>query len=168
MLEHIQEKDATFCHQRRSPCPEAGRQRISCHLTGWYLKQSTEAIIGTSASLMLNDYHFQHRILRCKRCLQKCRLHHARFRRSPDQKTAVLQCHKFYALCDHSKFNVVSSVTFAPFARGNPAYRQLPRKIIRVQRIYGSVNSLHPTKKDCNGNRLRLPPPKKRYSSSCV
>ena len=34
------------------------------------------------------------------------------------KKTALEQCKKVYILCDHSKFHVVSSVTFAPITAG--------------------------------------------------
>ena len=67
---------------------------------------------------MLNDYHFSIGFFGANGVCKNAGYTTPDSEEALIKKTAVLQCHKFYALCDHSKFNVVSSVTFAPFAGG--------------------------------------------------
>ena len=67
---------------------------------------------------MLNDYHFSIGFFGANGVCKNAGYTTPDSEEALIKKTAALQCHKFYALCDHSKFNVVSSVTFAPFARG--------------------------------------------------
>lgn len=118
MLEHIQEKDATFVTNAVAHAQKLAAKGFHVILLGGTLKQSTEAIIGTSASLMLNDYHFSIGFFGANGVCKEAGYTTPDTEEALVKKSAALQCHKFYALCDHSKFNVVSSVTFAPFARG--------------------------------------------------
>ena len=167
MLEHIQEKDATFVTNAVAHAQKLAAKGFHVILLGGTLKQSTEAIIGTSASLMLNDYHFSIGFFGANGVCKEAGYTTPDTEEALIKKSAALQCHKFYALCDHSKFNVVSSVTLLLLLPGESCLPTVARKIIRVQRIYGSVNSLHPTK-GLQREPLTLTSAPKRYSSSCV
>lgn len=85
------------------------------YLIGGELKSSTEAIIGNQAMQTLRNYHFTigffgvNGVTRQSGCT------------TPDanealiKQTAMKQTKKTYVLCDHSKFDQISPVTFAPF-----------------------------------------------------
>lgn len=85
------------------------------YLIGGELKASTEAIVGNQAMQTLKNYHFTigffgvNGITRQSGCT------------TPDanealiKQTAMKQTKKTYVLCDHSKFDQISPVTFAPF-----------------------------------------------------
>lgn len=118
MLDHIQAKDATFVTNAVAHAQKLSARGFHVILLGGTLKQSTEAIVGTSAALMLNDYHFSVGFFGANGICRDAGYTTPDAEEALIKKAAVLQCHKFYALCDHSKFNVVSSVTFAPFSKG--------------------------------------------------
>lgn len=84
-------------------------------LVGGELKASTEAVIGAQAMQMIQNYHFTKGFFGSNGVAikQGCT--------TPDagealvKQTAIGQCRQAYVLCDGSKFDEVSSVTFAPF-----------------------------------------------------
>ena len=84
-------------------------------LVGGELKASTEAVIGAAAMQMIQNYHFTKGFFGSNGVTRKqgCT--------TPDavealvKQTAIGQCRQAYVLCDSSKFDAVSSVTFAPF-----------------------------------------------------
>ena len=87
-------------------------------LVGGTLKSSTEAVVGTMAALTLKDYHFTKGFFGTNGINP-----HAGFTTPDDRealvkKTAVEQCQKAYIVSDNSKFNRVSSVTFAGMSAG--------------------------------------------------
>ncbi len=115
MLEYLVEKNATFVtnavdHARRLAV--AGHRVI---LVGGELRGTTEAVVGARAVLAIQDYHFTigffgtNGISRQYGCS------------TPDggealvKKTALRQCSKKYILADSTKFNDVSSVSFAGY-----------------------------------------------------
>ena len=89
------------------------------YLVGGELKASTEAIIGSYAMETLKNYNFTkgffgtNAITRENGCT------------TPDanealvKKMAMSHCRESYVLCDYSKFNKISSVSFAPFEGTN-------------------------------------------------
>ena len=118
MLDFLEETDVTFvtnavAHAQRLA---AGGRRVI--LTGGTLKPSTEAVIGTSAVLMLKDYHFSVGFFVSNGVSRTAGFTTPDASEALVKKTALEQCKKAYLLCDHSKFNVVSSVTFAPVTAG--------------------------------------------------
>lgn len=82
-------------------------------LVGGTLKHSTEAVIGTTAVLTLKEYHFSVGFFGTNGVSRKAGFTTPDANEALVKKTALEQCKKVYMLCDHSKFHVVSSVTFA-------------------------------------------------------
>ncbi len=87
-------------------------------LIGGTLKSSTEAVVGTSAVLMLKEYHFTKGFFGTNGVSQTAGFTTPDANEALVKKTAFEQCKKAYILCDHSKFHTVSSVTFAPVLGG--------------------------------------------------
>ena len=119
MLDYIQGTDVTFvtnavAHAQRLAA--GGRHVI---LVGGTLKTSTEAVVGTSAVLMLKDYHFTIGFFGANGISRTARFTTPDANEALVKRTALEQCKRAYMLCDHSKFNVVSSVTFAPVESGS-------------------------------------------------
>lgn len=118
MLEFIQGLNVTFVTNAvaHAQCLAAGGMHVI--LVGGTLKTSTEAVVGTSAVLMLKDYHFSVGFFGANGVSRTAGFTTPDANEALVKKTALEQCKKAYLLCDHSKFNTVSSVTFAPVAAG--------------------------------------------------
>lgn len=115
MLEYLTEKDVTFVtnaveHARRLAV--AGYRTL---LVGGELRGTTEAIVGAQAILAIQEYHFTIGFFGTNGISR----HHGCS--TPDdsealvKKTALRQCGKVYIVADSTKFNEVSSVTFAGY-----------------------------------------------------
>ena len=76
-------------------------------------------VVGTSAVLMLKDYHFSVGFFGANGISRTAGYTTPDANEALVKKTALEQCKKAYMLCDHSKFNIVSSVTFAPIGGGS-------------------------------------------------
>ena len=118
MLDFIEEKSATFVTNAVAHAQRLAANGMRVLLIGGELKSSTEAVIGTMAVLLLKNYHFTKGFFGTNGVSKTTGF------TTPDEsealvkKTALEQCSKAYVLCDHSKFNTVSSVTFASFSDG--------------------------------------------------
>lgn len=118
MLDFMESVDVTFVTNAvaHAQCLAAKGMRVI--LLGGTLKTSTEAVVGTSAVLMLKDYHFSVGFFGANGISRAAGFTTPDANEALVKKTALEQCKKAYILCDHSKFNTVSSVTFAPIAAG--------------------------------------------------
>lgn len=118
MLDFIQTADVTFVTNAVAHAQRLASEGIHVILTGGTLKPSTEAVIGTSAVLMLKDYHFTLGFFGANGISRTAGFTTPDANEALVKKTALEQCKKAYLLCDHSKFNTVSSVTFASVSAG--------------------------------------------------
>lgn len=119
MLEFLQETDATFVTNAVAHAQRLAAGGMHVILVGGTLKNSTEAVVGTSAVLMLKDYHFSVGFFGANGISRAAGFTTPDANEALVKKTALEQCKKAYLLCDHSKFNTVSSVTFAPIEAGS-------------------------------------------------
>ena len=118
MLDFIEERKAAFVTNAVAHAQRLAASGIRVILVGGTLKSSTEAVVGTMAALTLKDYHFTKGFFGTNGINP-----HAGFTTPDDRealvkKTAVEQCQKAYIVSDNSKFNRVSSVTFAGMSAG--------------------------------------------------
>ncbi len=116
MIEFLTEATASFvtnavAHAQRLAA--LGRQVI---LIGGTLKGTTEAVVGATAALMLKEYHFTKGFFGTNGASKTAGFTTPDASEALVKKTALLQCARAFVLCDHSKFNLISSVTFAPLA----------------------------------------------------
>ena len=118
MLDCIEEANATYVTNAVAHAQRLAARGMQVILVGGSLKHSTEAVIGTTAVLMLKEYHFSVGFFGANGISRKAGFTTPDANEALVKKTALEQCKKAYILCDHSKFHVVSSVTFAPITTG--------------------------------------------------
>lgn len=119
MIDYLEAAGAVFVTNAVSHAQRLAAKGIKVILIGGELKASTEAVIGNQAMQALQNYHFTLGFFGTNGVdlLSGCT--------TPDanealiKQTAMKQTRKSYVLCDHSKFEQVSSVTFAPFVGSN-------------------------------------------------
>jgi DeoR family fructose operon transcriptional repressor len=115
MLAYITGKKITFVTNAVSHAQILASHGENVILVGGTLKASTEAVVGAQAVEFIRNFHFTkgffgtNGVTKASGCT------------TPDasealiKKAAMKQCRKSYVLCDYSKFDQISSVTFAPF-----------------------------------------------------
>ena len=118
MLDYIEESDVTYVTNAVAHAQRLAARGMRVILVGGTLKHSTEAVIGTTAVLMLKEYHFSVGFFGANGISRKAGFTTPDANEALVKKTALEQCKKVYMLCDHSKFHVVSSVTFASITAG--------------------------------------------------
>ena len=118
MIDFIRATSAVFVTNAVAHARRLASRGFKVILVGGELKSSTEAVVGNQAIRTIQEYHFTKGLFRNKWRNPKKRLH-----KPPDvneavtKKTAMEQCRQCYVLCDASKFNSISSVTFADFEK---------------------------------------------------
>ena len=116
MLDFLAETEATFVTNAVAHAQRLAAKGMHVLLVGGTLKASTEAVVGTTAALMLKDYHFTAGFFGTNGVSRDAGFTTPDVNEALVKKTAMGQCRNAYVLCDHTKFNVVSSVTFAALA----------------------------------------------------
>lgn len=112
MIDFIEEKQAVYVTNGVSHAQRLAARGFKVLLLGGELKSSTEAVIGSTALLMLQKYHFTIGFWGTNGVNKKSGL------TTPDHDEAMVkqvsmeQTDKRYVLCDHDKFSQVSTVTF--------------------------------------------------------
>ncbi len=115
MIDYLEEKQAVYVTNGVSHAKRMAALGFQVILLGGELKSSTEAVIGSTALLMLQKYHFTIGFWGTNGVNQKSGF------TTPDHDEAMVkqvsmeQTEKRYVLCDHDKFNQVSTVTFGSF-----------------------------------------------------
>ena len=84
-------------------------------LVGGELKASTEAVVGNQAMRTLMEYHFTKGFFGANGISRKAGCTTPDSNEAMIKRIAVGQCRDAYILCDSSKFDSVSSITFAGF-----------------------------------------------------
>ena len=118
LIDFLDAVDAAFVTNAVAHAQRLAADGRNVILVGGTLKSSTEAVVGTSAVLMLKDYHFTKGFFGTNGVSQAAGFTTPDANEALVKKTAFEQCKKAYVLCDHSKFHTVSSVTFAPILGG--------------------------------------------------
>ena len=86
-------------------------------LLGGELKGSTEAVVGNAALRQLMDYHFTKGFFGTNGVTRTTGLTTPDAGEALIKRTAMEHCRDCFVLADSSKFDIISSVTFAPFDR---------------------------------------------------
>lgn len=137
MLDFLEGTKATFVTNAVAHAQRLAAKGIHVLLVGGTLKSTTEAVVGETAALMLRDYHFTVGFFGTNGVCRDAGFTTPDVSEALVKKTAIGQCRKAYVLCDHTKFNVVSSVTFAPLSgagiltnRGQEEYRDAAEIVV--------------------------------------
>ena len=113
MLEFLKETKATFVTNAVAHAQRLAANGIHVLLVGGTLKSSTEAVVGTTAAMMLEDYHFTIGFFGTNGISKTAGFTTPDVNEALVKKAAIGQCRNAYILGDHTKFQVISSVTFA-------------------------------------------------------
>ena len=109
-------------------------------LVGGELKSTTEAVIGNQAMNTLRGYHFTKGFFGTNGLTRKSGCTTPDADEAAVKAAAMEQCRECYVLCDSSKFDNISSVTFADFYRSTVITDKIPvgyedcANIIEVQK----------------------------------
>lgn len=113
MLDYLIGKKATFVTNAVAHAQKLAAYGIKVFLVGGELKSSTEAVVGNQAMEVLYQYHFTKGFFGTNGITKKAGFTTPDANEALIKKTALGQCRKGYILSDVSKFDHVSSVTFA-------------------------------------------------------
>lgn len=118
IIDFLQNKNITVVTNAVAHAQKLAVNGFRVLLVGGALKSSTEAVVGTTAVLMLKDYHFTKGFFGTNGVSKKTGFTTPDGSEALVKKTAMEQCKKVYILCDYSKFNTVSFVKFASLDAG--------------------------------------------------
>lgn len=116
MLDYIEEKRAVFVTNAVAHAQRLVSKGMKVLLVGGELKASTEAIIGNQAIRMIQGYHFTKGFFGTNGVARRSGCTTPDANEAMVKQTAMEQCKNSYVVCDSSKFDQISSVTFASFS----------------------------------------------------
>lgn len=115
LLESVEKNGATFVTNAVAHAQRLAARGMKVLLIGGELKASTEAVIGNQALRAIQQFHFTKGFFGANAVTKKCGCTTPDAGEAAVKQTAMEQCRECYVLCDHTKFDLISSVTFAPF-----------------------------------------------------
>lgn len=113
MLNYLTAKKATFVTNAVAHAQRLAARDMRVFLIGGELKSSTEAVVGNQAMETLYQYHFTKGFFGTNGIAKNAGFTTPDANEALIKRTALGQCKKGYILSDVSKFDHVSSVTFA-------------------------------------------------------
>lgn len=116
MIDYIEEKQAVYVTDGVSHAKRLAARGFKVTLLGGELKASTEAVVGGMAILMLQKYHFTIGFWGTNGVNKKSGFTTPDCDEAMVKQISMEQTEKRYVLCDHDKFNQVSTVTFGAFS----------------------------------------------------
>ena len=129
MIDFIRATSAVFVTNAVAHAQRLASRGYKVILVGGELKSSTEAVVGNQVIRTIQEYHFTkgffgtNGVTRRSGCTTPdgYSVDENGARKDVNEavikKTAMEQCRQCYVLCDASKFNSISSVTFADFEK---------------------------------------------------
>ena len=115
MIEHLSGRRITVMTNAVDHAKRLADAGLKVCLVGGELKSSTEAIIGSQAVEMLKNYHFTKGFFGTNGVTKKAGYTTPDINEALVKKTAMGQCQECFVLADDTKFDKISSVTFAPY-----------------------------------------------------
>lgn len=115
MLDYIEESSATYVTNAVAHARQLLSRGMKVLMIGGELKSATEAAVGSLAVEMLSSYHFTKGFFGANGVNKKCGCTTPDVNEAAVKRTAMKRCKESYVLCDSSKFQQISPVTFAPF-----------------------------------------------------
>jgi len=115
MIEYITEKTATFVTNGVAHAQYLAAAGFQVILLGGELKATTDAVVGGQATFMLGQYHFSKGFFGTNGVTAKAGLTTPDANEALVKRRACERSRKVFVLADASKFDQISSVTFADF-----------------------------------------------------
>ncbi len=116
MIPHLEGRTVAVVTNAVAHARQLAKLGVRVYLVGGELKSATEAVIGSQAVEMLQNYHFTKGFFGANGIAQKAGFTTPDANEAQVKKAAMRQCRECYVLADASKFDCVSSVTFAGFS----------------------------------------------------
>lgn len=104
-------------------------------LVGGNVKISTDAIVGTLAVNTLDKYHFTKGFFGTNGISPKAGYTTPDINEALVKKAAMQKCSKSFVVCDSSKFNTISAVTFASFREATIVTNLCPAEFSKYKNI---------------------------------
>ena len=104
-------------------------------LVGGNVKISTDAIVGTLAVNTLDKYHFTKGFFGTNGISPKAGYTTPDINEALVKKAAMQKCSKSFIVCDSSKFNTISAVTFASFREATIVTNLCPAEFSKYKNI---------------------------------
>ena len=113
MIEYLTEKNVTFVTNAVDHAKRLAIEGFKVLLIGGELKGTTEAIVGSQAVLSLQKYHFTKGFFVANGIDLESGFSTPDIKEAMVKEEALIRSKKRYVLCDKSKFDEISSITFA-------------------------------------------------------
>ncbi|MDF2951984.1 MAG: Transcriptional regulator of sugar metabolism [Anaerocolumna sp.] len=115
LIDFLTEKKAIFVTNGINHAKKLVQKGLTCFLIGGELKLSTEAVIGSEAILNINKYNFTKGFWGTNGVSLQRGFSTPDINEAMTKKESMKQTKDCYIVCDSSKFNQISPVTFASF-----------------------------------------------------
>ena len=116
LVEAVEERKAVYVTNSVMHARKLAHKGCRVLMTGGELKASTEALVGSTAVEDLRRYHFTRAFLGTNAVSLSAGFTTPDPAEAMVKKAAIEQARQTYVLCDYSKFDQVSPVTFAAFS----------------------------------------------------
>lgn len=115
MIDYITERQAILVTNAITHAKRLAEKGCKVYILGGEFKAVTEAIVGEEAVATLEKYNFTKGFWGANGISTKKGFSTPELREAMVKKKSMENCKECYVLADDSKFNQISSVTFAPF-----------------------------------------------------
>ena len=115
IIEYLKAVQAVFVTNGLTHARKLAARGFKVYLIGGMLKSTTEAVVGTEAVESLMKYNFTKGFFGTNGVNHKSGFTTPETDEALVKKTAMAKCKEAYIVCDSSKFNQISSITFAGF-----------------------------------------------------
>lgn len=117
MIDYITERDAVFVTNAITHAKKLAEKGCTVYILGGEFKAVTEAIVGEEAVCTLEKYNFTKGFWGANGVSRQKGFSTPELKEALVKKKSMENCRECYVLADKSKFNQISSVTFAPFEK---------------------------------------------------
>lgn len=118
MIDYISETDVTFVTNGFTHAKKLAKRGFRVLITGGQIKVSTEAVVGTDTVEAIRKYNFTKCFMGTNGISLTSGFTTPDIDEASVKSAAIQNSYITYILADHTKFDVVSSVTFASSAKG--------------------------------------------------
>lgn len=119
MIECITERQAVYVTNAITHAKKLAERGCTVYLLGGEFKAVTEAIVGEEAAEMLEKYNFTKGFWGTNGIHEKCGYSTPEVKEAMVKRKSMEKCRDCYILSDKSKFERISSVTFAGFHKAS-------------------------------------------------
>ena len=117
MIDHLPQRDVSFVTNGFIHAKKLAQRGFRVYITGGEIKASTEAIVGAECVLTLRNYNFTKCFMGTNGISITAGYTTPDVNEARVKSAAIESSRKAYILADHSKFDEISSATFAQLSR---------------------------------------------------